>query len=140
MHIRSKFDGGKVIHRSQSGSWEHRCAGLQQNYGRQWSPESWRKMTGVSPNKVFTDVTKEAAKKIELDRKRKAKDEVKAKRHKSKHAKREDNSIAARKAYSRHDGHIEPNENCPDISPEHLELLKNGFYTTKVTKLTVLSG
>ncbi len=28
MHIRCKFDGGKVINRSQSGSWEHRCMGL----------------------------------------------------------------------------------------------------------------
>ncbi len=35
MHIRSKYDGGKVINRSQCGSWEHRCmgAGLQQNSG-----------------------------------------------------------------------------------------------------------
>ncbi len=35
MHIRMKFDGGKVINRSQSGSWEHRCvgAGLRQNMG-----------------------------------------------------------------------------------------------------------
>lgn len=24
MHVRCKFDGGKVINRSQSGSWEHR--------------------------------------------------------------------------------------------------------------------
>ena len=37
MHIRTKYDGGKVINRSQSGSWEHRCmgAGLQQNEGKQ---------------------------------------------------------------------------------------------------------
>ena len=27
MPIRSKFDGGKQINRSQSGSWEGRCAG-----------------------------------------------------------------------------------------------------------------
>ena len=27
MHIRSKFDGGKQINRSQAGSWEGRCAG-----------------------------------------------------------------------------------------------------------------
>ena len=27
MHIRMKFDGGKVINRSQSGSREHRCMG-----------------------------------------------------------------------------------------------------------------
>lgn len=40
MHIRSKFDGGKVINRSQSGSWEHHCmgAGLQQNMGT-WTLE-----------------------------------------------------------------------------------------------------
>ena len=44
MHIRSKYDGGKVINRSQSGSWEHRCmgAGLQQNMGKEWGPELWR--------------------------------------------------------------------------------------------------
>ncbi len=35
MNIRCKYDGGKVINRSQSGSWEFRCmgAGLQQNMG-----------------------------------------------------------------------------------------------------------
>ena len=27
MHIRSKYDGGKFINRSQSGSWKHRCMG-----------------------------------------------------------------------------------------------------------------
>ena len=38
MHIRSKFDRGKVVNRSQSGSWEHRCmwAGLHQNMGTEW--------------------------------------------------------------------------------------------------------
>ncbi len=38
MHVRSKFDGGKVINRSQSGSWEFRCygAGLQHNLGKEW--------------------------------------------------------------------------------------------------------
>ncbi len=45
MHIRAKFDGGKVINRCQSGSWEHRCmgAGLQQNIGREWGPGVWKK-------------------------------------------------------------------------------------------------
>ena len=42
MHICSKYDGGKVINRSQSGSWEHRCmgAGLQQNMGKDWGPRA----------------------------------------------------------------------------------------------------
>ena len=32
MNIRCKFDGGKLVNWSQSGSWEHQCAGagLQQ--------------------------------------------------------------------------------------------------------------
>ena len=35
MYVISKFGGGKVINRSQSGSWENRCmeAGLQQVIG-----------------------------------------------------------------------------------------------------------
>ena len=27
MNVRAKFDGAKVINRSQSGSWQHRCMG-----------------------------------------------------------------------------------------------------------------
>ncbi len=48
MNIRCKYDGGKFINRSQSGSWEFRCmgAGLQQNLGHQWGPLLLNKMTG----------------------------------------------------------------------------------------------
>ena len=54
MHIRSKSDGGKVINRSQSGSWEYRCmgAGLQQNT-EEWGPAVWSKMKDSSPNQVL---------------------------------------------------------------------------------------
>jgi hypothetical protein len=57
MHIRTKFDGGKVINRSQSGSWEYRCmgAGLQHNAGKEWWPVVWSKMNQSSPNQLFTD-------------------------------------------------------------------------------------
>ncbi len=30
MHIRAKFDRGKVVNRCQSGSWEHSCMGAGQ--------------------------------------------------------------------------------------------------------------
>ena len=45
MHVRSKYDGRKVINRSQSGSWENRCmgAGMQHNMGKQWGPQAWKK-------------------------------------------------------------------------------------------------
>lgn len=79
MHIRSKYDGGKVINRSQSGSWEHRCmgAGLQQNFGKEWGPPIWKQMTRSSPTKVFTDTAKRSAKKASYEKKRKASEEVK---------------------------------------------------------------
>ena len=55
MHIRAKFDGGKVINRSQSGSWDNRCmgAGLRQNMGTEWGPQTWKNMTTTSPNKKY---------------------------------------------------------------------------------------
>ena len=74
MQIRCKFDGGKVVNRSQSGSWEHRCygAGLQQNLGKIWGPPTWEKMTNSLPNQVFIDTVESCAKKVETTRKRKA--------------------------------------------------------------------
>ena len=55
MHIRSKFDGGKQINHSQSGSWEGRCAGagLRQNLGPAWGPVTWKSATGSEANSVF---------------------------------------------------------------------------------------
>ena len=134
MHIRSKFDGGKVINRSQSGSWEHRCmgAGLQQNLGKQWGTEIWEKITNSSPNSVFTDAAECSAKNLKRDNKRKAQDNVKAKRRRSKYARTKDDTISARKSYSRHDGGVSPHEIDDDVSPELLEKLMDGFYKTKV--------
>ena len=50
-----KFDGGKVVNRSQSGSWEFRCmgAGLRANIGPTWGPVVWRDTTGSAPNSVL---------------------------------------------------------------------------------------
>lgn len=45
---------------------------------------------------------------------------------------KKDNSTQACKAYSRHDGGISPDEVGEDISPQHLDELKQGFYQTKV--------
>ena len=134
MHMRTKFDGGKVINRSQSGSWEHRCmgAGLRQNIGANWGPQVWRSMTSTSPNKIFTDAADRSAKRVETDRKRKATDEAKESRRRSKYIRVDDNSAAARSAYSRHDGGISPEEVNDDIPSEQLEQLKTSFYTTKV--------
>ena len=57
MHIRCKFDGGKVINRSQSGSWQHRCIGA--------GLEVWNSMTEDTPNSIFSKVAQSTATKAE---------------------------------------------------------------------------
>ena len=133
MHIRCKFDGGKVINRSQSGSWQHRCmgAGLAQNVGEMWSPEVWNTMTQEVPNPILSKVAECSKKKAEKQRKRKAIEMSKIKRRQSKYS-RKDNSLAARKAYSRHDGDVAPDDIVDDISEERLSELKSNYYTNKV--------
>ena len=78
MHVRSKYDGGKVINRSQSGSWGHRCmgAGLQHNLGKQWGPEVWKGMTSASPNKIFTSTVERCDRRSFKDKERKGKQKM----------------------------------------------------------------
>lgn len=133
MHIRTKFEGGKVINRSQSGSWEHRSigAGLQQNLGKEWGPTVWTSMTNSAPNPVFATTVKLIAKRTEYDSKRKAKDEVEAKRRRGKYS-RVNNSVAARKAYNRHDNGVEPDDVTDDVSPELFDEMKQSYFEINV--------
>lgn len=85
----------------------------------------------ISPSKAFSDVAKRSAKKYSKEKKHKASDIVKKQRRLKKYS-RNNNSVQAKKAYSRHDGGLTPDDVDDDISPEHLEGLKNGFYETKV--------
>ena len=105
MHIRSKFDGGKQINRSQSGAWQGRCAGagLRQNLGAEWGPEVWQKVTGRAANSVFTVASRTNCKQLENDKKRKATDQAKSSRRATKYKKTNDNSTQARHDYARHD-------------------------------------
>ena len=104
MHVRTKFDGGKQINRSQSGSWTGRCAGavLRMNDGPGWGPTCWEKVTGLPPSETFKAVAEERCKKTS-DRKRKATENEKIKR---KRRKRGDNSLQSRLDYSRYDGMV----------------------------------
>ena len=101
MHIRTKFEGGKVINRSQSGSWEVRCAGagLRANKGPEWGPRTWKRITGKAANDVFVRTAEEKAHQVE-DRKRKTTDEVKASRRAFKYAKTNDDSLQVRSDYA----------------------------------------
>ena len=133
MHIRSKYDGAKVINRSQSGSWEHRCmgAGLQQNIGKEWGPKMWSQMTSTPSNSIFVASAEQASKRAEKDGERKARDEVKVRRRMAKYS-RKDNTTAARKAYSRHDNHILPDDVSDDVSADILTEMKESYYNTNV--------
>ena len=64
-------------------------------------------------------------------RERPCTDEAKTKRRQSKYS-RTDDSVAARKAYSRHDNGIEPDDVSDDVSPEHLTELRKTYYNSKV--------
>ena len=132
MHTRCKFDGGKVINRSQSGSWEYRCmgAGLRLNMGHTWGPMAWSEMT-TQTNPVYSEAMATSMRKADQDRKRKATSEAKESRRQSKYS-RIDETQAARKAYSRHDSGTVPDEVMEDVSPDYLAELCDGYYRTKV--------
>ena len=102
MHIRCKFDGGKQINRSQSGSWQARCAGagLRYNEGAAWGLHTWEHLLSTPPSDIFLNTSMAAVKKTTNDRKRKATAEAKASRKKARYNSA-DNSLFSRKAYSR---------------------------------------
>ena len=110
-------------------------AGLQHNFGKEWDPSIWSKMTTSPPNNIFVTAAETSARKKDKDNKRKAKDEVKARRRKGKYS-RKDNSVAARKAYSRHDNEIEPDDVTDDLSPDILNDMKKSYYQTNVVVTT----
>ena len=125
MGIRCKFDGGKIINCSQSGSWEHQCMGasLRLNIRPNWGPQVWRDTTGSEPNPVLVNAANKTAKKRQKDRKRKQTEEAKESCRQSEYP-CVDDTTEAQKSSSRHDGGIEPDEVSEDVSPEHLDDLK----------------
>jgi len=132
MHIRSKFDGGKQINRSQSGSWEGRCAGaaLRVNEGPAWGPACWANVTKSEANKCFKSVSAAKSKKVVADYKRKSKEEAKIKR---KRRKRNDNSLQSRLDYSRYDGKGPNATEVPsDLLVSNLHELMISYYNTNV--------
>ena len=135
MLIRCKFDGGKFVNRSQSGSFEQRCYGvaLQKNLGKTWVRASWEEMTGAPANEILVDTANHLAKIQDDNRKRKRTEKAKESRRRSK-CSRVDNTVAAQKAYSHHDGQIEPDDYIEDISDEKLAKEKDKYYKKNVRR------
>ena len=88
MHIRSKFDGGKVINRCNRGSWHTRCYGgaLRNNFGPKWGPIVWEKVVDSKAGDCFFNTYSKRASHLERSSKCKSKDETKKRRWKRKHA------------------------------------------------------
>ena len=91
MNVCRKFDGGKQINRSQRGSWQGRCAGvgLQLNMGPDWGSDAWEKVTKTAPSTTLKEVGSYKCVKVAADRKRKAKETVKAQRKQAKRLKKD---------------------------------------------------
>jgi len=125
MHIRSKFDGGKQINRSQSGSWEGQCAGaaLRVNEGPEWGPVCWEKITKSKNNTTYRTVSEGKTKILTQDNKRKATEEVKLqrKRRRSTH-----DSQQGRLDYSRYDN------NGPNATEVPMDLISENLHNAMV--------
>ena len=134
MHVRTKFDGGKQINRSQSGSWQHRCMGarLRHNEGPAWGPQTWGNLFNEPPNSVFVEAAQKKAKEVEKTRKRKATDSAKQARRAGKVRQLGDETTKARKAYARHDGGIGPKDIIDDISADQLKDMTQPYYRGNV--------
>ena len=134
MHIRTKFDGGKQINRSQSGGWDERCAGasLRLNHGPGWGPKVWEQVTGGEANQVFKAASIEKTKQVENDRKRKSTNDAKSSRRAAKYKKTNDNSLQARSDYARHDDGPQVREVHNSVPQVYLQGLMLDFYRANV--------
>ena len=133
MHIRTKFDGGKQINRSQRGSWAGRCtgAGLRLNEGPMWGPQCWEKAVSIPANDIFKSHAATVSKEVEKDRKRTCLLPAKQQRKKSRQASTE-NTLSSRRSYSRYDGGPNATDVLVDIPAHHLQDLMVSFYKTKI--------
>ena len=134
MHIRSKFDEGKQINRSQSGSWEGRCAGagLRQVLGPTWGPDAWKNATGREANSTFRSISKQRGSQVATDRKRKASEAVQKRRKQTKYKKTNDNSHKARRDYARHDSGAGVMEAASDVPHDYLQTMMLDYYRANV--------
>ena len=86
MHMRTKFDGGKVYNLCNRGSWHTRCYGgcLRMNVGPQWSPTVWKQVTDSSPGYHFIKLYEERDKQLTLSNQSKSKPQAQSNRWKRK--------------------------------------------------------
>jgi hypothetical protein len=130
MSIRAKFDGGKVFNRCNRGSWHARCYGgaLRKNFGAEWSPVVWKKVTGTKSGSAFDRIYKRRAGQLSSSRKSKSIPEVKARARKRKSkAHTQAAKPRAKMAYGE-----EALDVVQDVSADTLDTTSQSFYEQHV--------
>ena len=79
-------------------------------------PTTWESVTKTAPSATFEVVGSSTCTKVAKDRKRKAKETVKAQRKQAKQLRQDENSQQARLDYSRYDGDENATEMTTDLS------------------------
>ena len=131
MSVRCKFDGGKNIFRCRRGSWNARVygAGLRQLIGHNWSPITWRKVTGQAPPDALQSFCSRKEKKHISSMKSKLKPDVRSRAYKRK---RGTDSVASSKKARSEYGKV-----CRDCEEDVLsDILKkrcDAFFSNEVT-------
>ena len=130
MHIRCKFDGGKIYNLCYRGSWHGRCyaGGLRMNYGPEWSPVVWEKVTGTDAGAYHRCTYRKRKRALRNATKHHQKKETQQKRWKRKMSSTKLNATKkARMSYG-----PEALDVSPDVSTSELDQLKTEFYEKNV--------
>ncbi|XP_062575148.1 uncharacterized protein LOC134237079 isoform X2 [Saccostrea cucullata] len=130
MHIRSKFDGGKIHNLCQRASWHVRCygGGLRMNYGPQWSPVVWRQSTATQPGSFFTKVFQRQEAKLAQSKEHQKKPQTKKNRFLKKiRSLKQSTTNKAKRAYGE-----KATEVCEDVTDSELVAKKQEFLTKHV--------
>ena len=119
MHIRTKFDGGKVHNICNRGSWHARCYGgaLRMNKGPQWACDVWQSSTATEPGTFFRKLYARNEVKLTNSTKHKSQPHIQARRWKKKMtAWRASTTKTAKKSYG-----PEAVDVTVDVEPAKLE-------------------
>jgi hypothetical protein len=130
MHIRSKFDGGKVFNHCNRFSWNTRCyaGALRTNFGPEWVPTTWETKTNSKAGQICESFYERKRKQIQVNNNSKAKPDIKMKRWSKKSALlKQSKSCQARKSYG-----PEALDITPDLTETELEKSKEVFLTQEI--------
>ncbi|CAG2243766.1 unnamed protein product [Mytilus edulis] len=130
MHMRTKFDGGKILNHCNRGSWHTRCyaTALRFNKGPTWSPNVWEQATESTPGAYFEKLYEQRKQCINNNNTTKDKCTIKQNRWKRKMSSiKESNTKKAKQHYGKESLQVET-----DIASEELGKLKVNYLNKNI--------